>query len=87
MSLSRSEQETIITRAADQRFWHVFSEDPSVVRKMTRLYGEGRKVGEGAEWEIPKAGVSLRRPRVLSNEQKVQMAKRTQESKPWLQRA
>ena len=31
--------------AQDEVFWHVFSEDPAVVRKLTRLHGPGKPGG------------------------------------------
>ncbi len=35
--LSRAEQETIITRAADEKEWHVYSCDPAVKRRLVKL--------------------------------------------------
>lgn len=57
---SRAEMETIITRAADESEWHVFSEDPPVVRKLQRLYGDGKPRGGGYVWRVAKALLSFR---------------------------
>lgn len=68
---SRAETETVIRRSAADKAWIVFTEDPVVLRKMNRLYGPGRpKSSVGMEWEIPLAGVGLRKPRVLTEEQR-----------------
>jgi hypothetical protein len=59
----KSERETIICRAQDEHDWHVFSEDPRVVRKLTRLHGAGKPKGEGFVWMVPPTGISFRAPR------------------------
>lgn len=59
---TRAERETIICRAQDETEWHVFSEDPAVVRKLTRLHGPGKPKGQGWVWRVPKTGISFRRP-------------------------
>lgn len=79
MGYSSTELETIITRAADQKLWHVFSEDPSMIRKLTKQYGPGKPVacGSGLEWEVPKTKISFRNlaPRKLSQAQVDNLAK------------
>lgn len=71
MTLSRAERETIITRAADQTSWHVFTEDPSVIRLLTRRWGPGKPSGEfGVEWDAPKARISFRSPRAAQVSQR-----------------
>jgi hypothetical protein len=56
--------ETIIRRAADEREWVVFSEDPVVVRRLESLFGPGEKRSDiGRVWRLPLKGVSFRRPR------------------------
>lgn len=59
---TRAEMETLIRRAADETAWEVFSEDPKVVRKMTRLYGVGEAKGQGMVWRVPPTGVCLKKP-------------------------
>jgi len=63
--LSRSERETHICRASDQDHWAIFSDDPTVIRKLTRLHGEGEPTGAwgGMRWKIPKRCVSFRNPK------------------------
>ena len=61
--LKRAEAETIITRAADQRDWHVFTEDPAVIRQLTKKHGPGTPSGTyGQTWTLPRGCVSLRKP-------------------------
>ena len=63
--LSRSERETIIRRASDEDEWYVFSEDPSVVTKMTKRWGPGKVDGRnkfGMFWKVPKKAISIRGP-------------------------
>lgn len=75
VNVSRSELETIITRAADQQDWTVFSEDPRVIRRMTRNHGEGRKAGAlGREWTVPKGCVSLRKSLSMDSAAKARRA-------------
>ena len=74
---SREELETVIRRSAADQSWTVFSEDPRVIRKMVKLYGSGKqKSGVGFEWEVPSTAVGLRRPRVLTAEQKKALAEK-----------
>lgn len=71
MSKSRAETETIIRRSAADDSWVVFSEDPVIIRKMTRLYGAGRTISAvGVSWSVPLAAVGLRKPRVYTDEQR-----------------
>jgi len=73
--VSRAELETIITRAADEQDWRVFSEDPRIIRRMTRAHGEGSKVGAlGREWVVPKGCVSLRKSLAMTSAQKSRLA-------------
>lgn len=67
---TRAETETVIRRSADEATWDVFSEDPKVIRKLERLYGQGKNCGHGFRWEIPPAGISIRKPRELTAEQR-----------------
>jgi len=61
---TKAERETIICRAQDEHEWHVFSEDPRVVRKLARLHGPGKPKGEGLVWFLPPTGISFRAPRI-----------------------
>jgi len=70
-NLSRAERETIVTRAADQSEWSVWTEDPRVQRILRRRFGPGKKVGEHAlRWTLPPSGVQFRKPVKLSAEQR-----------------
>lgn len=60
--LSRAERETTIRRAADQDSWTVYSDDPVVIAKLTRLHGEGEAMGQwGRSWILPLRSISLRK--------------------------
>jgi hypothetical protein len=59
---TRSERETVLTRAMDEKHWHAFSEDSAVVRKLERLHGPGTPRGDGFCWLIPKNCVTFRNP-------------------------
>lgn len=63
--LSRSERETHISRASDQDHWLIFTDEPSVIRKLTRLHGDGEPTGSlgGMRWKIPKRCISFRNPK------------------------
>jgi len=58
----KAERETIICRAQDEKTWHVFSEVPTVVRKLTRIHGAGQPKGQGMVWEVPPNCISFRNP-------------------------
>lgn len=63
-SLSRNEQETIITRSADEMSWTVYTCDPVMIRRMERLvekHGVSRReVDEfGREYQLPRTAVKL----------------------------
>ena len=75
--LSRAEQETLIRRAADEDSWEVFSENPTVIRKLTELYGQGERVGpHGFQWRIGRNCLTFRRPRNLTEAQRREIGKR-----------
>lgn len=78
MAKTNSERETIVRRAADEQGWEVFTEDPRVIRKLTTLYGPGRQdyQSDGLVWELPKSGVSFRKPRELTAEQRELLSQR-----------
>lgn len=64
---TRSERETIICRAQDEDSWHVFSEVPAIVRKLTKLHGPGTPKGQGFVWTVPPRCISFRNPRQRAN--------------------
>lgn len=59
---SRSELETHCRRSAEGDCpWSVYTDDPTVIRKLTRLHGPGTPMGEhGRTWELPKRAISFR---------------------------
>lgn len=73
---TRSEQETIIRRAADEQQWDVFSEDPRVVRLLERRHGPGRPHGSGFRWLLGAPCVSFPRARQMSDAQRQEAAAR-----------
>lgn len=73
----RDELETVIRQSAADKYWVVFTEDPKILRKMTRLFGPGKpKSALGQEWVIPQSAVGLRKPRFLSDSAKATAAAR-----------
>lgn len=77
---TKAEQETHISRAADESNWLVYSCDPVAIRKLERLYGQGAEKGEGGRvWSVPLRGVSFRRPKkavALSPQKRSELAAR-----------
>ena len=67
---SRSEQETIIRRAADEQQWDIFSEDPRVIRVLERRHGSGIPHGSGFRWLLDAPCVSFPKRRQLSEQQR-----------------
>lgn len=76
MAKTNAERETIIRRAADEHEWEVFSEDPRIVRKLTKLWGSGVSdtQSDGCVWRLPPNGLSFRKPVVLSAAEKERRA-------------
>jgi len=73
---SRAEQETVIRRAADEQQWDVFCEDPRVIRVLEARHGPGRAHGNGFRWLLPASSVSFPRRRQLSEQQRLDAARR-----------
>lgn len=73
MRKSKAELETLIRGCASDRTWVIFTEDPKMIRKLTKLHGSGRQVSEcGWEWRgIAFSCVSLRKPRLAAQGTKV----------------
>lgn len=67
--LTPAERETVICRAADERQWSVFTEDPVVIRKLDRLFEAVEVTTHGKRYELPLAAISFRRPRKLTGKQ------------------
>ena len=83
MKLTRYEQETIINFNAAEKTAYIYTRDPAVMRKLDSLvieYSDTFKcVGEteiDKVYEMPKTAVTYRKPRKLSEEQKVAARKR-----------
>lgn len=71
----RYEQETIITRAADEAHWQVYTCDGVMKRRMERLAREQglevRRVDRyGIEVEVPKDWLKIKPPRVVSAQER-----------------
>ena len=58
---TRAERETIICRAEDEDTWHVFTEVPAHVRKLTRLHGPGQPKGQGYVWRVAPGEIVFRK--------------------------
>lgn len=70
-NLSNAERETHINMTAEDRSkWAVFTDDPVMIRKLDKIAKCTGKHGEGKYYELDKAQVSLRKKRVLTEEQK-----------------
>ena len=70
--LTRSEQETVIRRSADESTWDIYSSDPSVCHKLTKKFKpiEADESTNGRHFTVPKKAISFRSPRVMSDEQR-----------------
>lgn len=67
--LTLAERETILRRAADEREWSLFSEDPAVIRKLDRLgYQATQETAHGKRYRLPSKAISFRRPNVRKRE-------------------
>ena len=78
MKLTRYEQETIINFSADDQTATLYTRDPAVMRKIDTLvteYPDAYKcIGEtniDKTYEMPKSFISYRKPRRLSEEQRI----------------
>ena len=86
MKLSRYEQETIVNYNAGEQTATLYTRDKAVMRKLDTLvadYPDTYKLTGQDEvsktYSFPKAYVSYRRPRKISDEQRLQAKKRMQE--------
>ena len=74
---SRSERETVIRRAADETAWEVTTEDPTMIRMLTKLFGRGESVGPWVvRWSLARNCVSFRRRKNLTDEQRREIGHR-----------
>lgn len=80
MNLTLQEMETCLIMSADDRgTWHIYSDDAVMQR---RLEAAGATLvrdatnGEGKHYTLPANQVTFRKPRVLSDEQREQLAAR-----------
>lgn len=76
--------ETVIRRASDEKQWEIFTEDRRVITKLTKLYGPGESrhpQSDGLWWVLPASGVSFRKPRVMTEEQRAAAALRLKEAR------
>ena len=90
MSLSRIEQETIISFNEDEKQANVYTCNPALKRKLAGLV-ESRPEdckflreypdGIGAEYQIPKRWVKVNPNRILTDEQRAEIAARFTHSK------
>ena len=83
MKLSRYEQETVINFNAGEEMATVYTRDPAVMRRLDALVIEFPEVYRcirvteyDKTYEMPKASVSYRKPRLLSEAQREQARKR-----------
>ncbi len=79
--LSRAEQETIITRAADEKEWHVYSCDPAVKRRLVKLttaLGISLSIVDewGVEARLPISCVRFMTPVVVSAQERANQVAR-----------
>lgn len=65
----RNEQETTIVFDAESKEATIWSCDPVTLRKMKKLDIEGKELGPGMQYIIPKKWVKIRKPRKISEEQ------------------
>jgi hypothetical protein len=73
--LTRAEQETIITRTADQSEWIVYSCDPAMKRRLAKLaetlgISPAIRDRDSVEYLLPLSCISLRAPLQVSEEQR-----------------
>lgn len=63
VKLTKAEQETIIRAAGDDKEWHVWSDDPKMVRKLKK---QGWDV-DGGFCKIPLNGITIRKRDSVEN--------------------
>ena len=67
--LTRSEQETVIRRSADEATWEIYSSDPSVCHKLMKKFkpNEADEITNCRHFTVPKKAISFRSPRVMDD--------------------
>lgn len=85
MDLSNAERETHLNLvAADRSTWHVYSDDPVMIRRLEAIGATLVKVehGGGKHYTLPDSQVTLRRAqKPMSEARKAQLAKRLAEAR------
>ena len=77
--LSNSERETHLNLVADDRGkWHVYSDDPVMIRRLDKISVAVKITPTGKYYELEKGQVSLRKNRVLTDDQRTELRKRMQ---------
>jgi hypothetical protein len=62
--LTRSERETYISKTADESTWTIVTNDPVVCKRLTKIYGVGKKLSElYTSWIVGKTCISFRKPK------------------------
>ncbi len=84
MNLTQQEQETILSMSAfDRNFWHVYSDDPVMQRRLESIGAKIVRVasdGIGKHYELPANQVTLKKPpKPMSDERKAQLGQRLRE--------
>ena len=90
MKLSRYEQETVINFNAGDKMATVYTRDPAVMRRLDALVIEFPEVYRcirvteyDKTYEMPKASVTYRKPRKLSEEQRTLAKQRMETINQW----
>jgi len=61
--LSNAERETHLNLVADDRgMWHVFSDDPVMIRRLDKIATATQIVGQGKQYKLQANQVILRKP-------------------------
>lgn len=88
--LSRYEQETIINFNAGEEMATVYTRDPAVMRRLDALVIEFPEVYRcigytdiDKTYEMPKSSVTYRKPRKLSEEQRILAKQRMETINQW----
>lgn len=82
-SLSRYEMETTVNFNAEEKTAQLYTQDKSMIRRMDKMVAEfpdlfklKYETSVGKAYEFPKKYAMPKRPRILTEEQRAQMAER-----------
>ena len=79
MNLTLAEQETHLNMVADDRsVWHVYSEDPVMIKRLDKIAIATRETATGKHYELDKTQVQLRKKRELTESQRLELLERLQ---------